>query len=440
MGDTKPTRHAGRRAALGTLIMMTAAASGAADSPGSNAPPIRLRSRDVFLDARSGVCVRAESFYTTRDGREKMRYRAEQTQSDKNDALEVSRSEDNGRTWSAPESLWVLRRAAEGTVRRGFKSGWVDPVTGHLLVMCGQGLWPADKPTDPNNRGNLMYMVSTNGGRSFTDPRPVIQRGEYDLDHPMEGVWGGRNSASYGDRVGRPIRTRRGHILQPIQISPVGDDGERYNPLGSFTYMESAVLIGTWTNGCEIDWELSQRVANQPAVSSRGAFEPTVAELPDGRIMMVMRGSNQGLKNSPGYKWCSMSADGGLSWSPIRPWTYDDGTHFYSPSSCSQLIPHSSGRIYWIGNIVPRNPTGNSPRYPLVAALVDPQTGQLVKESVTPLDDRAASEPVPIMLSNFVAHEDRETGDILLHMSRPFSRAAGDWTSPAYLCRIAVAP
>lgn len=401
---------------------------------------LRLRGREVFLEARTGVCVRAESFYTTRDGREKMRYRTEQTQSDKNDALEISRSEDNGRTWSAPEPLWVVRKTDEGTVRRGFKSGWVDPVTGALLIMCGQGVWPADKPTDPANRGNLMYMVSTNGGRSFMDPTPVIQQGDYTLDHPMDGVWGGKNTASYGDRIGRPIRTRRGHILQPIQISPVDDDGERFNPMGAFTYMESAVLIGTWTNGCEISWSLSERVRNLPADSSRGAFEPTIAELPDGRILMVMRGSNQGLKGKPGYKWVSLSDDGGFTWSPIRPWTYDDGTHFYSPSSCSQLVPHSSGRVYWIGNIAPRNPTGNLPRYPLVAALVDPQTGQLVKESVTVIDDKSPSEPVQIMLSNFVAHEDRETGDILLHMSRPFGSGAGDWTSPAYLLRIAAGP
>lgn len=40
------------------------------------------------------------------------------------------------------------------------------------------------------------------------------------------------------------------------------------------------------------------------------------------------------------------------------------------------------------------------------------------------------------MLSNFFAHEDRATGDILLHMSRAF--ATKGWTTDAYLFRIGV--
>ena len=38
--------------------------------------------------------------------------------------------------------------------------------------------------------------------------------------------------------------------------------------------------------------------------------------------------------------------------------TYADGGDFYSPSACSQLVLHSSGRLFWIGNIAPQNPNG----------------------------------------------------------------------------------
>jgi len=198
--------------------------------------------------------------------------------------------------------------------------------------------------------------------------------------------------------------------------------------------MESAVLIGTWLEGGRIEWQLSQRVANTPDRSSRGAFEPTIAELPDGRILMVMRGSST--RSTPGRKWFSISRDGGFTWEPIQPWTYSDGTPFFSPSSCSQLLPHSSGRLYWLGNITPRPPAGNSPRYPFVVGLVDPAGGLLVRDSVAVIDDRREGDSDRLMLSNFMACEDRETGDILLHMSRPF--AGKGFTSPAYLYRIGV--
>jgi hypothetical protein len=81
-------------------------------------------------------------------------------------------------------------------------------------------------------------------------------------------------------------------------------------------------------------------------------------------------------------------------------------------------------------------PKGNGPRYPIVIGRVDPESGLLVKESVTAIDDRGENDSPQLMLSNFLADEDRETGDILVHMSRAF--AAKGWTSDAYLYRIGV--
>ena len=153
---------------------------------------------------------------------------------------------------------------------------------------------------------------------------------------------------------------------------------------------------------------------------------------------MVMRGSNDRLAGQPGRKWYSLSDDGGFTWTSIQPWTYHGGDGFYSPSSCSQLVPHSSGRIYWIGNIVKTNPRGNLPRHPLVVGRVHPESGLLIRESIVVITDREPGENDGVLLSNFVAHEDRETLEILLHMSRPFSTGPGVWTSPAYLYRIAV--
>lgn len=399
---------------------------------------IRLKSREVFFDrVETGVRVEGQSFYTRREGFDKMRYRFLQTKSDKMDSCERSFSTDNGRTWSAAEPIIVVERTKEGVLRKGRKADWVDPVNGLLLRMGGRGLTPTDNPLEGLTRGQLWYAVSTNGGHSYEVEEQVIQKGPYTPEHPLEGVWHGRCGVSYGDRTGRPIRTRRGHILQPLQITTVDANGNPSNPGGGYTYTEAVVLIGKWIEGNHIEWVLSQHVANDPKLSNRGALEPTVAELPDGRILMVMRGNNN--QTQKGYKWFSLSADGGFTWSPIKPWTCTDGGNFFSPSSCSQLVPHSNGNIYWLGNILPENPLlGNLPRRPFVAGRVDSASGLLVRESVVVIDDRQPGDDEGLMLSNFMAHEDRETGEILLHMSRISSKSG--FTSPAYLYRIAVGP
>ena len=200
--------------------------------------------------------------------------------------------------------------------------------------------------------------------------------------------------------------------------------------------MKFVVLIGTWITETKIEWDLSQVVRNIPEASTRGAIEPTIIEMPDGRILMVIRGSNDVKPHLPGYKWFSVSTDGGFTWSALKPWTYSDGTNFFSPSSCSQLLAHSNGRYYWLGNICPENPKGNSPRYPFVIAEVDPKTLLPVKESVLKVDDRRPGEHEDMFLSNFFAHEDRETGEILLYMYRAFLYGHSAFDGDSYLYRV----
>jgi len=232
-----------------------------------------------------------------------------------------------------------------------------------------------------------------------------------------------------------------------VQITPVGPDGEYYNPGGGYTYHDAAVLIGRWNAEQTLDWRLSQRVQADPKRSTRGMIEPTLAEMPDGRVLMVLRGSNDRKPALPGYRWRAVSTDGGHTWSSPQPWTYADGKPFHSPSSCSQLLRHSNGRTYWIGNIAPSNPRGNHPRYPLVIGEVDPKTLGLVRESICTIDDRRPKDPPTLQISNFHAREDRVTRQIVVHCS-PFNRPHPltgnatrtklDWTSDAMLYRVDV--
>jgi hypothetical protein len=151
---------------------------------------------------------------------------------------------------------------------------------------------------------------------------------------------------------------------------------------------------------------------------------------------MVMRGSNAANPSLPGHKWYSVSTDGGQNWSVADAWTYSDGSQFYSPSSCSELLHHSNGKYYWFGNISPANSNGNDPRYPLVVGEVDPGSLLLRKDTVTVLDTLGPGDPASLQLSNFTAHEDRLTHEIVLSMTRymPYP----DWVGDSYIYRIAV--
>jgi hypothetical protein len=225
-------------------------------------------------------------------------------------------------------------------------------------------------------------------------------------------------------------------------ITPAGPDGTYHNPGGGYTYSDAAVLRGRWSaDGRRIEWELSRLVRADPERTTRGLDEPTVARLDGGRLLLVMRGSNDRKPQLPGRRWVAFSGDGGLTWSEPLAWTYDDGADFFSPSSCSQLLEHSSGRLYWLGNLTPANPVGNGPRYPFVIGEVDRKSGRLIRGTVRVVDDRRPGEGERLMLSNFFAREDAETSGIVLHLTRLFPGPAADapdWTADARVFRIPV--
>jgi len=416
---------------------------------------LKLVGKDVLIESPgSGVRVVACAYYTRPAGLDMICRYIEQTKSDKADVAYQRFSTDNGRTWSAPTRMETFKPVAGGTLRRGIRQIYVDPETGILIAMILQGTLPTDHPLEGMKHWTLRYGLSRDGGRSFYHEEPVVQRGEeYGPDHPLEGVWVGRNSAMIGDTTCAAIRIRTGEILQPIQITPIGPDGEYYNPGGGLTYHDAAVLIARWNDAGTLEWDLSARVKGDPTRSTRGMLEPTIAEMPDGRILMVMRGSNDRKPKLPGRRWYAFSTDHGRTWTQPKPWTYADGKPFFSPSSCSQLLRHSNGRLYWIGNISPHNPRGNRPRYPLVIGEVDRESMRLIEETIITIEKREPDDPDWLAISNFYAHEDRLTVQIVVYCSpigkrklttapaetgsrkRPF-----EWTSDACIYRIDVRP
>lgn len=396
---------------------------------------MQLISKDIFVRS-DGLTqlVMCNSQYTGLDDRHKKCFKVIETRDDTYDSSQIAFSQDNGVTWSQWRDDEVLEQTPQGVRRTYWRAFYVNPDNGLYVEFANEGLLPSDNPMDGLKAWVLRHRISRDGGKTFYHDSQVVQRGgQYSEMHPFEGVWKGRNSMMLGDLTCRPI-CHDGKLLQPVQTTPVGPDGEYYNPGGGLSYHESVVIIGTWTNDGLLSWDISERVQADPKLSTRGAVEPTIIELDDDKILMVVRGSNDVKPELPGYKWYCISEDGGYTWSELKPWTYEDGANFFSPSSCSQLLKHSNGNVYWLGNITPVNPNGNWPRYPFVIGQVDSQTGLLIRDSIMTIDDRQPDEAEEMTLSNFFAHEDRQTQEIILHMSR--WKAKGNLSGDAYVYRI----
>jgi hypothetical protein len=399
--------HRPIRSCLCLLLLVVLSIQSAAAAP----PVFELKSRTPLAEGEAPP--REYAVYAHPTGIEMLRSSA--------------RSEDNGRTWTAFRS----QPDFDGNLRKGFRRGtyppFVDPAEDRLLLL----VLSLDVPDlDPNieeppigeNEYYLRYRVSTDGGKTYLFDERIHQEGDYTDRHPIDDVWLGQNGCYLGDVGCIPIRTREGKILVPFQVPLLGADGKLALPGGGFTHQYTRMLIGTWAEGNRIGWEVSQKIVGDPDRTSRGLFEPTLAELPDGRILCVMRGSNGGRRDSdcqwPAYKWRSVSGDGGRTWSPAEPWKYSDGSEWHSPSSMSQLITYHDGRVFWIGNLSDKNCCANSPRHPLVIAQVDPVSLGLLKETVLSIDSLGAEDTQGLNLSHWLAYEDRQTGDLVIPMRR----------------------
>lgn len=330
-------------------------------------------------------------------------------------------SPDNGRTWERFSPTPDFDGGLPHGYRRGMLPVFCDPVNGNVLGIVNSLDTPGLDPTivEPPialEQYYLRHRVSTDGGRTWLFDEPIIAEGHTE-ENPFEGMYKGRNGLFIGDVGSHPIRTQEGRVLIPAQVCTLGEDGKLHSPGGGFTYTDALIIIGEWQTDHTLQWRTAERIVADPARSTRGMIEPTLAQAPDGRILCVMRGSNGGTRDPqfeiPSHKWRSISDDGGFTWTEPEPWAYDDGEAFFSPSAMSQLLTHSTGRIFWIGNINHENCRGNHPRHPLVIGEVAPETLLLVRDSVVELDAVQPDE-ADINLSHWWGMEDRETGNIIV--------------------------
>ncbi len=356
--------------------------------------------------------------------------------SDRYDKWREVFSYDNGKTWTKTRYLFSAKKREKGVYRYSGLTYFLDKEKDVLLMLYNRGFYPEDVPTKA--LWQVYWRILDKSTFEWSPERKVKACGIADDKYVFPGVPRGSLAVS----CSRPIKTRQGKILVPCQLKAVDEKGNIWFPFPHYfsPFYESAFLIGEWKRG-EIVWEISEKITIDPHVSCR-LCEPTVVELEDGRLFAVMRGDNGAFPEKPGYKWYSISEDGGYTWTPPKPLKYDDSSSLYSPSSCSLLFRSiKTGKVYWIANIVDKNPVGNRPRYPLCIAEIDEEKLVVMKKTVAIIDTKRPEDSPMVQLSNFRCYQDRKTGDIVLFMARYGERGdKGDLIirSPLYMYRIRI--
>ncbi|HEY5912607.1 MAG TPA: sialidase family protein [Verrucomicrobiae bacterium] len=336
-------------------------------------------------------------------------------ESDVGENITARWSTDNGRTWSGFEPVQPSNKVNYRGVAvwEGESVSVHDPGSG-LLVQ----LWLRQINVKGVYHNSTYVRTSPDLGRTWSEPDQLrYEQGDpFDPADPLKASFLNRNEGYPGNNI--LVRSNGSLAVCLAHANAPGDPKNNSRPWR----MGSICFLGKWDADAKAyRWTAGGRCEVRPEVSARGLMEPEVAELRDGRLLVVWRGSTKGwdttAATTPGRKFYSLSGDGGHTLGTPAEWKYDDGSSFYSPSSFHRMIRHSAtGRLYWLGNISSTPPDGNSPRYPLVIAEVDEARAALKRTTVTAIDDRQFGDG-NIQFSNFPLVEDRVTHELILHLT-----------------------
>lgn len=234
----------------------------------------------------------------------------------------LRRSTDGGRTWSASQ---VLARATDG-------GNHVLPVlvqdrkTGRIFFFCAvrdEGI--ADLST------TNYFRTSDDDGATWSAPvdiTSILVRAERDLQQAIrEGRAGpefaGESAELYGRELfftgpGRPIQLSAHHPTHPHRLAvPLLVIKDRNLPQRNRRGYGNALLV---SDDAGANWQ----VAGIAPIGDIAASEPSLLELPDGRLLLNSRETpGRDFLAAPARRTLTYSADGGYTWT--RPVPDDSG-------------------------------------------------------------------------------------------------------------------
>ncbi len=240
----------------------------------------------------------------------------------------VFHSLDNGETWSKREKIYPEDGQAVYCTEL---SVFGDEITAYLTVHSGK----------------------------FFDWKCVMMK-SYDNGYTWENAGAPPYFPNY-TFVRSAITIDNGNILIPYQTYPMDEaefnrlktavPGKMMIEVANVAYCESGVLISE-DGGKTYTRHTACQMSNEDCWKW---LEPTIAQMSDGRIVMLMR------KDESGWLWRSESTDGGRTWS--EAWRTD----IPNPSNKPKLIPLDNNRVALIHtpNCVIGVPTNENDRYPL---------------------------------------------------------------------------
>jgi hypothetical protein len=409
---------------LWTAVAAGPAGWGLATTPAAEPPaPMgkpRLLSKEVFLRHEnrrphvSGFVVyvsAAQPILMHCSGREDY--------SDGYDDFALRLSADNGRTWSKPEVRWKSSAVPAGRIRYAEPAAYFDAQRGKLVVLIDKVLYPKDQ-LDVGAEYALELNVYDAATGTWTERR--------ELSFP------GQRSPAMSFSF--PIRTAEGVLIFPGMRQMRDASGKAAHYKGCWAPVDEVVaVIGRWTPEGSLTFRLGNPLQIDPQISSRGLDENALFPLSDGRVAAICRGDNSMFPERPGYKWLSLSRDGGLNWSPPEPLPATGGAPIESGANGSALFrSQRNGRLYWLGNLAldGRRPNGNQPRWPLCLVEVQENPFALKRETVFRVDTRAGGDSDQVQLSNFRFYQDRDTGDLVIFLTRYGERSAQEWMLADY--------
>lgn len=335
-------------------------------------------------------------------------------------------SHDDGKTWSALTPLPQHLTAWDKVAIIDWKfCGIYDPASQRHVDLSIHHL--RDMRQGPPRRiyNHALIRLSSDGGRSFGPPEMLRYEKGRDFSFAKDTLLDPdflKNNIGYpGQSI---MRHSNGSLIVPVtnaKIPTSVDDA----PVGRSVWPEkhgigSLCHIGRWNVAKQTyEWQAGKPVWLSRDDAFNGLLEADVAELRDERVLIVWRVTKNG-REKPAYKWHAVSEDGGFTFSQPKVFRYRDGSHFFSNSTFHRLFrSRKTGKLYWIGNILPQNTTNpGHPRYPLNIAEVDEKTLGLIRETVTQIDTRHEGEGERLQLSNFWIIESQAQKNLEIYLTR----------------------